>query len=59
MGTKTSRLQIRERKNNKELNIMMNEKDILRRHATHAYKVTDADRAEILAAFAADPAVCF
>lgn len=38
---------------------MMNEKDILRRHATHAYKVTDADRAEILAAFAADPAVCF
>ena len=38
---------------------MMNEKDILRRHAMHAYELTDADRAEILAAFAADPAVCF
>lgn len=37
----------------------MNEKDILRRHAAHAYELTDADRAEILAAFAADPAVCF
>ena len=37
----------------------MNEKDFLRRHATHAYALTDADRAEILAAFAADPAVCF
>ena len=37
----------------------MNEKDILRRHATHAYALTDADRAEILAAFAADSAVDF
>ena len=37
----------------------MNEKDILHRHATHAYELTDADRTEILAAFATDPAVCF
>lgn len=37
----------------------MNEKDILRRHATHAYELTDADRAEIVGAFAIDPAICF